>query len=27
VLVRAPAIHIYKREALGGLINEYNAAA
>ena len=27
VLVRAPAIHIHKREVLGGLINEYNAAA
>jgi putative transposase len=27
VLVRAPTIHIHKREVLGGLINEYNAAA
>jgi len=27
VLVRAPAIHIHKREVLGGLINEYKAAA
>jgi transposase InsO family protein len=27
VPVRAPAIHIHKREVLGGLINEYKAAA
>ena len=27
VLARAPAIHIHKREVLGGLINEYKAAA
>jgi putative transposase len=27
VLPRAPAIHIHKREVLGGLINEYKAAA
>ncbi len=27
VLVRAPAIHIHKHEVLGGLINEYKAAA
>ena len=27
VLVRAPAIHSHKREVLGGLINEYKAAA
>jgi hypothetical protein len=26
-LVRAPAIHIHKREVLGCLINEYKAAA
>jgi putative transposase len=27
VLVRAPEIHIHKHEVLGGLINEYKAAA
>ena len=27
VLARAPAIHIHKHEVLGGLINEYKAAA
>jgi putative transposase len=27
VLVRAAAIHIHKRQVLGGLINEYKAAA
>jgi hypothetical protein len=26
-LVLAPAIHIHKREVLGGLVNEYKAAA